>query len=235
MSSAINGCDRPAARYRRSNGYTLIEVLIAAAIFGSMVTLATMALDQGLKQYQGLMEKGINFWDHARHIWIQRSFGAATDYYIHTKTDGWTPYFIGNQEIVSYVSLSPLAGDLPVVAWIRKEQETDGKYSLTYYELPVYTKTYTEIERDYVFADYKKGNSIKLLQGIDQLAVTFYGLDLALGQKRWSNDYDGRKKKLLPALVKFDYVSGGQKNNLIFGTNVSATNKIIYNEVYPGL
>ena len=235
MSFAINRCDRPPTRFSSCRGYTLIEVLIAAAIFGAMVTLASMALNQGLKQYQGLMEKGLDFWDYARYIWIQRSFGAATDYYIYTKPDGWTPYFIGNQEGVSYVSLSPLVGDLPVVVWIRNQPENDGKHSLVYYELPVYTKTYQAIERDTVFADYKKGSSVKLLEGLESLAVSFYGYDLSRRENLWSNDYDGRKKKLLPTLVKVSYVIAGQKNLLIFSMNVNSTIKMIYNEVHQGL
>jgi general secretion pathway protein J len=235
MFSAISRFGRPLNRDRSSKGYTLIEVLIAAAIFGSMITLATMALNQGLRQYQGLMEKGLNFWDYARYVWIQRSFNSATDYYIYTRTDGWTPYFIGNQDMISYVSLSPLAGDLPVVVWIRKEDESDGKRSLVYYELPVYTKTYAEMERDYTFADYKKGNSVKLLQGLDTLEMTYYGYDLVRRNNQWSNDYDARKKKLLPMLVKIDYVIDGRKNVLIFDINVNSTIKMIYNETRQGL
>ena len=236
MSFAINRCDRyPNSSRRFCRGYTLIEVLIAAAIFGSMVTLATMALNQGLKQYQGLMEKGLDFWDYARYVWIQRSFGAATDYYIYTRTDGWTPYFLGNQETISYVSLSPLAGDLPVVVWIKNEQSSDGKHALVYYELPVYTKTYQAIERDAVFADYKKGSLITLLKGLEKLDVSFYGHDLSRRENLWSSDFDARKKKLLPTLVKLDYVIAGQKNVLVFSLNVNSTIKMHYNEVYSGL
>jgi general secretion pathway protein J len=211
-------------------------VLIAAAIFGSMVTLAAMALNQGLKQYQGLLEKGLNFWDYARYVWIQRSFNSAADYYIYTKLDGWAPYFIGNQELVSYVSLSPLAGERPVVVWIRNEQEGDrGKRSLVYYELPVETKTFEAIERDAIFADYKKGNSVKLLEGLDALEVSYYGYDLGQHRYLWSRDFDARKKKLLPTLVKVGYGNGESKNFLIFGVNVNSTIKMNYNETLPGL
>ena len=220
---------------RHSKGYTLIEVLIATAIFSAMVTLASMALNQGLKQYQGLMEKGLNFWDYARYIWIQRSFNSTTDYYIYTRSQGWTPYFIGNQEIISYVSLAPLAGDLPVVVWIRTEKENTGKRSLVYYELPVYTKTYEEIDRDFVFGDYKKGSSIRLLDGVEDLQVSYYGYDLSRRKNLWTDDYDARKKRLLPILVKVTYGDNGQKNALILGINVNSAMKMVYNEFFQGL
>ncbi len=226
---------RAGSKPRPAKGYTLIEVLIATAIFGAMVTLASMALNQGLKQYQGLMERGLSFWDHARYIWIQRSFNSATDYYIYTRGEGWTPYFIGDQEVISYVSLAPLAGDLPVVVWIRMEDDNNGKRSLVYYELPVYTKTYAEIERASVFADYKKGSSIRLVEGVENLQVSFYGFDLIRRENRWTSDYDARKKRSLPNLVKISYGDDEHKNSLILGINVNSTMKTTYNETYRGL
>ena len=109
-----------------SKGYTLIEVLVAMAIFGSMLTLGGLALNQGLKQYQGLAEKGINFWDQAKEIGIGKSFHSMIDYYVYTRSEGWIPYFRGNENEISYVSLSPLAGTVPVIVWIRKEEGGGG-------------------------------------------------------------------------------------------------------------
>src|SRR5208283_6146541 len=77
-------------------GYTFIEVLVAMAIFSSMIMLATMALNQGLKQYRGLMEKGVNFWDKAKYLWIDSSFGTVVDYYVYKEKVGWAPYFYGD-------------------------------------------------------------------------------------------------------------------------------------------
>jgi len=220
---------------RSAKGYTLIEVLIATAIFGAMVTLASMALNQGLKQYQSVIERGLSFWDYARYMWIQRSFNSATDYYIYTRGEGWAPYFIGDQEGISYVSLAPLAGNLPVIVWIRIEKDNNGKRALVYYELPVYTKTYTEIERESVFGDYRKGSSVRLLEGVVEMQVSFYGYDLNRREYVWTSDYDGRKKRLLPILVKVAYVGDEHKNSLILGINVNSTVKMTYNEAFRGL
>jgi prepilin-type N-terminal cleavage/methylation domain-containing protein len=46
-------------------GYTLIEVLIATAIFGAMVTLVPW---HSTRFWRGLMERGLSFWDYARYI-----------------------------------------------------------------------------------------------------------------------------------------------------------------------
>lgn len=220
------------ARRCLSRGYTLIEVLIAMAIFSSMMFLATAALNQGLRQYHGIVEKGLDFWRNVRFFWIEKSFSSATDYYMSTRENGWTPYFIGNQDVVSYVSLSPLVGDLPVVVWLKNEKGEDGKRSLVYYELPVYTKVYQDIERAYILGDYRKGNSFKFLEGIENVEVDFYGYDLVLRKSLWYNDYDARKRKLLPSVVKISFSKNGHKGIFVFETNVNSMMKANYNELY---
>ena len=215
-----------------SKGYTLIEVLVAMAIFGSMLTLGGLALNQGLKQYQGLAEKGINFWDQAKEIGIGKSFHSMIDYFIYIRSEGWVPYFRGNENEISYVSLSPLAGTVPVIVWIRKEDEGGGKQSLVYYELPVYTKTYEDIERDSVFAAYKEGKSAKILEGVENIEIRFYGYDLLRRESGWSWDYEGRKKKNLPSAVVVSYAKEGKNEKMVFGTHVNSSAKMGYNETY---
>lgn len=229
MSSAIR---RSVLRRTISKGYTLIEVLVAMAIFTSMVLLASMALNQGLRQYQGLMDKGLNFWDHARYVWLDRSFNSAIDYYIRDTENIWTPYFIGKSDIISYVSAAPLSGDLPVVVWIKNEREGNGKSSLVYYELPVYTKTYKDIDREYTFGDYKKGNSIKLLEGVEDMKVSSYGYDPVRRSYSWYEDYDARKVRMLPEVVRISFSKEGNQGKLFFSLNVNSTIKMSYNETY---
>jgi len=197
-----------------------------------MVLLATMAINQGLKQYHGLMERGINFWDNARHLWVNRSLSSAVDYYVADDTGKWFPYFYGSRDRVSYISLAPLVGDIPVVVWIIKERQANGRYSLVYYELPVYTKTSKEIERDYVFNEYKKGQSIKLLSDLDDVEPEFYGYDFLKQKDEWSNGYQGSKKMTLPSLLKFNYTIEGRKNILMFRLNTNSMRKAVYNEIY---
>jgi|GEM_PF-422964 general secretion pathway protein J len=213
-------------------GYTFIEVLVAMAIFSSMVMLATMALNQGLKQYKGLMEKGINFWDKAKYVWIDSSFSDIANYYIFTDTKDWAPYFYGDQDRISYVSLSPLAGNQPVVAWITKERKDNGSYAVVYYELPVYTKTLQDIARDYSFGDYKKGNSIVLLDDVESLSIDYYGYDLKEQKVGWSRKYDSAKMYFLPSVVKMDYTSASGKQVMYFGINANSRRKAGYEQLF---
>jgi general secretion pathway protein J len=202
------------------------------AIFSSMMILAGMALNQSLKQYHGLAEKGLGFWDDAKKIWIDKSFNSITDYYVHTRSDGWFPYFKGSQEGVSYISLAPFAGELSVVAWIRNEAGAEGMQSLVYYELPVYTKSYEDIERDYIFADYKKGKSVKLLEGVESIEFSFYGYDIRDRKYGWYKNFDGNRMKLLPSSIIISYNHNGKKDKLVFGINVNSMMKMVYNDIY---
>lgn len=217
----------------RAEGYTLIEVLVAMVIFTAMLMLAGMALNQGLSQYHGLAEKGLNFWSYATNIWMDKNFNSTIDYYVHTKSDGWFPYFKGSQEGISYVTLAPFAGDLPVVAWVKNSTEEKGGRSLIYYELPVYTKSYEEIERNEIFSDYKKGASFKILNSVEDIEINFYGYDLQGKKYSWVNTFDGSKMKVIPSLIKISYRSEGKKNNLIFNINVNSRAKSGYEELYP--
>src|SRR4030042_3533877 len=196
-------------------GYTLIEVLVAMAIFSSMMMLAGTALDQGLKQYHGLAEKGLGFWDNAKKIWIDKSFNSMIDYYVYTRSDGWFPYFRVSQEGISYVSLAPLAGDLPVVVWIQNKAEENGRRSGVYYELPVYTKSYDEIERDYIFADYEKGRSLKLLESVEGIEFSFYGYNMRDRRYGWYNNFDGNRMNILPSSIIISYNHNGKKDKLV--------------------
>lgn len=219
-------------RRAESRGYTLIEVVVAIAIFAVMLMLAGMALNQGLRQYHGLMEKGLDFWSYARMIWIDKSFNSVTDYYVRTRADGWFPYFRGGTDSVSYVSLAPLAGKLPVVVWIKKEADGNGSSALTYYELPVYTMTYEEIDRSCLFGDYRKGQAIRMLEQLDGVSFRYYGYDAAKGRYEWFDRFEGNRMKRLPALIQVSYRQGDSKGSLVFNLNVNSLLKTAYNATY---
>ena len=222
----------PGGEGRTASGYSLIEVVVAMAIFSAMLLLGGMALNQGLKQYQGLIEKGLCFWDYAQKIWTDKSFNSTIDYYVNTNTQGWFPYFRGNQDGISFVTLSPFAGDLPVVVWIRKEMMEDGKIRLVYYELPVYAKSYQELEGDLASGAYRKGRSVKILEGADKIQFEFYGYDVRDEKHRWRNIFEGAETKQLPLLVQIDYMRSGENRMFMYAIHVNSQMKRSYNYRY---
>jgi general secretion pathway protein J len=193
-----------------NGGYTLIEVLVAIAIFTAMVMFCVMALQQSLMQYKSVMDEGINFWKYGSKFWLHKSAGGVVGYYINEKNQ-WFPYFMCNDSRVSYVSSSPLTGNLPVVVWLVKEKTKDGT-SLVYYELPVYTYGYEEIERLYFFGDYKKGSSFVILEGVSGISMEVYVKDRLTNRWEWKSDYDGKQSDTMPGGIRITYTGGGRKH-----------------------
>jgi len=217
---------------RTAPGYSLIEVVVAMAIFSAMLLLGGMALNQGLMQYQGLVDKGLCFWDYAQKIWTDKSFHSTIDYYVNTSAQGWFPYFRGNQEGISFVTLAPFAGDLPVVVWMRKEVTADGKISLVYYELPVYAKSFEDLKEDLASGAYRKGQSVKILEGADRVQFEFYGYDVRDEKHKWRSIFEGAETKQLPLLVRVDYTRGGENRMFMYAIHVNSQWKRGYEKLY---
>jgi len=213
-------------------GYTLIEVLVALAIFSGMLLLAAMALNQSIQRYQDLLKKDIGFWEYTKNIWLDKSLGSMSDYYVPSSGGTWVPYFIGNQSGLSYVSLAPVAADGPVFIWIKNERSENGKHRLVYYELPAYAKTVRELERAEIFAEYKKGIAVSLIDNIDSMNITFYGYDLALKQYRWSEEFYGKIRHLLPTIIKVTMLQAGSQIIRTFHIHVNSLTKLSYGERY---
>ncbi len=222
----------PGAKRRRRAGYTLIEVLVATAVFSALALLAGMALSQGLRQYQGLVDRGLNFWGHAHRIWTDKSFHSMVDYTVCSPSNKWFPYFQGGQEALSYVTLAPLAGDAPVVAWIMKETSAAGKCDLVYYEVPVYARGYPEIEALFSSGSYRSGRSVKLLEGADWIRFRYFGYDDRVNRHLWSDTFDGRSAGNLPMFVQIDCGRGGREEKFMFGVHVNSTRKKEYQATY---
>jgi len=221
-------------RHKRldNKAFTLIEVVVAVAIFTTMLILGSIALNQTLMQYKALAKKGFNFWQYAQVVWLEKSVGAMTDYYVHTAEFGWFPYFKGDANGFSYVSLSSFVGDLPCVVWVLKQKNDDGTYSLVYYELPVYTKTYDEIENDVFLENYKKGNSYNIISNAQSIDFQYYGFDIIERKYNWFNEFKGSLQKTLPSAIMITYEIKGKERKLLLEINTNSMMKAIYNEIY---
>lgn len=217
---------------RNSRGYTLIEALIALAMFSLMVFLGTMALDQSLRQYQGLLGKGLGLWEFTKRIWVGKSLGSMVNYYVPLPNGQWAPYFIGDQSTLSYVSLAPLAGKLPVAVWIKQEQDASNKRRLVYYEVPVYTKRAADFERDEVFGDFKRGTSLPIVEGADSIRFAFLVFNLNLKKYLWVEEFNGRQNHVLPTQVKITITKNSRDEDQLFTVHTNGLDKMLYGEIF---
>lgn len=207
-------------------GYTLLEVLIASLIFSMIIFLATFVLNQSLKQYQDLIQKGLNFWENAKIFWLQKSLSSAIDYYVYDERKKlWFPFFIGNTNEIVYVSLSPLSNDYPVLVVLKKEILSKEKEALVYYELPVYTMNFNDIEKILIFSEYKKYNSVVLFKDLERLSFKFYGYDPANKFYDWFSEYNSNYSFCLPSIIKIEFSKEGVQDSIYGIINIQKQRK----------
>lgn len=217
---------------RKFTGYTLMEVLIASLIFSSIILLSVYALEQGIRQYKGILERGFNFWEKARIFWLSRSLSSAIDYYVYDERKKfWYPFFKGRVDMVAYISLAPFSHNTPVLAILKKE-EKDGKFELVYYELPVYTYNLKDLEEILVFESYQRGIKFTFFEGLESLEFKYYGYDRFRHFNDWFSEFDGSRFLQLPLSLKIEYNQGDKKNFFYFPLNVQNFRKAYYNEFY---
>ncbi|PMP93197.1 MAG: prepilin-type cleavage/methylation domain-containing protein [Hydrogenobaculum sp.] len=217
-------------RYSKS-GYTLIEIIIAVAIFSMMVFLGTTALTQGLRQYKNILSRGLNFWQNAKYVWLTKSAGSMLDYYVKSPY-GWAPFFRGKEDYFEYVSTSPIANSLPVVALVKVHKNKKGKYDIIYYEKPVYTMYYEDLINFYELGDYKKSTSIRLFKNLSSVKLRYYGYNIQTREYNWYKNYSALKQKILPTLIKVSYKKHKKKHTIILGVNNNSLIKGVYGMIY---
>lgn len=214
----------------KNRGYTLIEVLISLLIFGLIVGLVSYAVSQGLNQYKGVIQKTSNFWEKSKILWLHKSFASTIDYYV--KEEEWFPFFEGNSDYITYITESPIAESIPVVAIIVNERKDNGKRRLVYYELPVYTLNYKGIREILSSEKYKESRKIVLIDNLDSVSFEYFGGDINKELPDWYSNFSGKRQKTLPTFLKISFKLNEEKRNFIFTIRNNSNIKDIYNEIY---
>ncbi|MCI4624376.1 MAG: prepilin-type N-terminal cleavage/methylation domain-containing protein [Candidatus Magnetoovum sp. WYHC-5] len=201
---------------RTNSGYTLIEVIIALAIFTAMSVFCVITLNQALKQYKSVMDDGLRFWDYAKGFWLVKSFNSIFDYYISIDGRNAVPYFYCDANVISYATTAPLANEGPVIAWIIKEKSATQGYSLVYYEMPIYTGGVKDIEKLYKSGHYKDGTRAIIIDNIYKATFQVYVMDLNTAKSAWVNVYNSISGRTLPEFIALSYNGPDKRNSIIF-------------------
>lgn len=216
-----------------SKGYTFVEVLIASLIFSIIVALATLAFTQGINQYEGIIRRSLNFSEEIKFFLLYRSIVGIKDYFVEDEQNDWFPYFIGRDDLISYVSLSPLSYEVPVVVFLEKKQDSAGKFSLLYYEFPVYTLNYKELEKTLTFREYQRYPALILLSGLEELKFSYYTYDPIKKTWVWSFEHN-ENNYYLPRMLKIDYLKNGERVHLFFGIYIDIRKDVYYGDILEG-
>jgi prepilin-type N-terminal cleavage/methylation domain-containing protein len=206
---------------KKSDGYTLIEVIVAVAIFAMMAALSVAALDQGLRQYGKLLKEGTDFRQYAGSLWINKSFSGVFENIVRQDNVGRVPYFECGQDVISYASVSPLAGSTPVIAWLIREGVAGGRTSVVYYELPLNARGAKALHEDYSLQNYKNGSRMVVLEGAENVVFGCKALNTGTKISSWHESYSGKTGRL-PEAVRILYTKDGRPGMMYFSIYANA-------------
>lgn len=198
-------------------GYTLLEVIIALLIFTIMSVLAVRAFEQSLRQYELFKLRDGDLWEEKKWILLNRTFQCLIPYNLSNPRAQRYPYFIGRQNIISYVSNCPIVNDLPVIVFLEKELDQSGKFKLVYYEFPIYSSDYSEIKRLEFTKEYRRGTKLIYLSDVEFIELFFFGYDQIEKRWKWFMEFDGAQTISIPRIVKISYKSSRHSDTIFLG------------------
>jgi len=121
---------------KHHQGFTLIEMLIAIAIFSSLIAVLLMSFHQGLSLWEKGHKKAARWisLEH-RYDWLEHVFSQANAAGYHVAGKHMRPFFHGDKKEMTLITAAPIMdtpGSLKPVQfrWI----ERDGRYALMYRE-----------------------------------------------------------------------------------------------------
>lgn len=119
-------------------GFTLIEMLIALVIFSSAISLVLLGLEQGrqfwFKISDRIAEQGSLY---NRELWLAAMFAEANGAYFTSAYAQATPYFMGANDQINFISNAPILGGPGTYAAVMLKFSREGDhYQLQYFEAP---------------------------------------------------------------------------------------------------
>lgn len=215
---------------RGSQGFTLMEALVALSLFFIIVGLISFSLSQSLTYLEKARQKVKPLHEVSQILWLHKSFASTIDYYI--KGEEWHPFFIGESSFVSYVSEWALIGDLPVLVVLTVEKDGQGKYSLIYYEKEVFSFKAGDLESYLKKGDFRHGRKWLLFKNLEEISFEYFGHRRDSLTAKWESRFLGKKESSLPVYIKITLKDKKEKREYLFQLKNNSNIKEIYRELY---
>jgi prepilin-type N-terminal cleavage/methylation domain-containing protein len=195
---------------RQHSGYTLIEVLIAMVLLVSLMFTANYSysmysgywagrlgqFDRTIFQFQGLLQ-------------TKDTIDSAIPYIVEDATGGYTFYFLGRDQGVTFVSAAPIFGvtqnDASVVRLF--VEKVGAVYQLVYEEAPLADAVLIRLDQQLTFK-YR----LVLLSSTEPLSFSYYGWqqwehkylrqDYENILPTWQNSYDAATSRVQPLAMR---------------------------------
>lgn len=216
--------------YMRTQGFTIVEALVAISLFFIIVSLLSLSFSQSLTNLSIVRRHIKPLHEISKILWLQKSFASVIDYYV--KDEDWYPLFVGERDFLSYVSEWALSGDLPVIVCLVVEKDRQGRKKLVYYEKEVLSLRGEDLENFFRKEEFRRGRKWPLFDDLDDILFEYYGQSKGKISLNWHSRFLGKREQVLPTLVKITMIREKTKKELLFQIMNTSNLKNIYKEIY---
>lgn len=201
---------------RNSNGFSLIELLVALAILSMTILISSMGYSFFMEKWDGQLNKFDQQALIAKRLQMVRQALYNTAPYIVKKSDGKAGFFFdGNEDsFVGVTRRSIFGGEFPAVYRVKVSQADDFSYALVYQEQSLENKPLLSVEQPIVF-----GEEIALLSELSDIRIQYFGFEnltqkVSNKKQSWWKTYNGLQRNLMPATLGIIFIWDGEQQSL---------------------
>lgn len=215
--------------YKSAQGFTLIEVLVALAVFSSVISLVLYGLEQGRLSWA----RGNHQVEELRSLvnrqnWLTQMFTQAVPSTFSAGYGTEVPYLQGDSTSLSFITNAPVISGPGTYAFVilRFEQQPNATQSLVFYQW---------INRDPYYGiptSFTTGERLVLLTDLSEARWDYYlsprieasSNEIGLGNfqprhsGQWSNGYDAFDELKLPEKLHLTFTQNG--HHYVWGFNM---------------
>lgn len=209
------GCRRAGARL--SCGFTLVELLIAMAIFGMVMGIASYGYALYTRHWAGQLGAFERAQAQQQRVdLLMRALESALPYMVRDADDRPGFYFLGREEGLTLVTSSPVFSPEEIaVIRVFREAADDGRWNLVYEEAPLTGVLLRRADQTLPFR-----HRMIVLRDLARLEFAYFGWDslehrLAAADSpeaafaaRWYPAYDGLRQRLHPERIAMKLPGG---------------------------
>lgn len=197
---------------KRSNGFTLIEMLIATVLLLMVLATANYAYSFYNQYWNGRLGHFDQTLFNARSLLqTQAAIESAIPYVVETEQKGtYSFYFLGREEGLTLVSASPIFSKVASASAVIRlfRERTEEGFQLVYEEAPLDESLLLSIHQKLDF-NYR----IVMLTGKQSIRFSYYGWPSRTDRyalvakprlRDWFTTYDAAKTKMQPSKVKIE-------------------------------
>ncbi|MGB1197717.1 MAG: PulJ/GspJ family protein [Thalassotalea sp.] len=193
-------------RHHSSQGFTLVELLLAMVVFSSLIALATYSL----MHFERFWHKDLGKFSQVKFnnqslLQLNDVIKSAYPQIALTKRKNEAYYFLGRDEGITFVSYAPIFSSLaePAVVRIFRESSNNG-YRLVYEEAPLNNQPLIYLAQELNFI-----HRLILIDNLPSLSFMYCGLPqrsigLDISKKNdpsCFSEYDGVETRLNPEII----------------------------------